>query len=403
MQDRSSAAPAGRTARTAITLASMAMVAFAVPAAGQATDTLRARLRNASTYQGEIDRVAQELAVRRRMLTDWQRMLQELQAKMRVDEPDTMRTQTQAQYRLVLSRFRDLSAESSVLRRQLEELCSGGPRPEGWMGLSLYSARVVLTKQGDGPVAMQYLERPVVESVDPGSPADRAGVRANDVIVAMNGQSLQSGNVVPTDMLRPGARVPIRVLRDGETRTIIVLVAPRPDALETTPCPYVDATIATALAPMPNEVVFLERPVAAGPTGRAMIVRQQPRIPAEVADSATTFTRSTPPPAPVPAFAGTMYATGGGSPVAGLSLYPVNKDLGQTFGTEKGLLVLSVLPGTTAQRAGLRAGDVLLSANDTELKSALTLQRLISRASAREVLVAFLRNKQLDSVTLRWP
>ena len=69
----------------------------------------------------------------------------------------------------------------------------------------------------------------VVDSVQPGSPADRAGLKLGDVILAINDQPINSGNdlVQIVSSSRIGSRVKVEYLRDGKAKTASVEVADR--------------------------------------------------------------------------------------------------------------------------------------------------------------------------------
>jgi serine protease Do len=69
----------------------------------------------------------------------------------------------------------------------------------------------------------------VVDSVQPGSPADRAGLKLGDVILAINDQPINSGNdlVEIVSGSKIGSRVKVEYLRDGKQLTTSVEVADR--------------------------------------------------------------------------------------------------------------------------------------------------------------------------------
>jgi putative serine protease PepD len=71
----------------------------------------------------------------------------------------------------------------------------------------------------------------VVGSTTPGSPAAQAGIRAGDVIVAVGGTTVQTPDDVAAAIQdrRPGERVTVEVRRDGQTQTLDVTLAARPD------------------------------------------------------------------------------------------------------------------------------------------------------------------------------
>ncbi len=67
----------------------------------------------------------------------------------------------------------------------------------------------------------------LVNSVEKGSPADKAGVQASDIIVAFDGRQVESSSDLPRIVggTRPGSHVPVDVWRNGQKRTLNVTVA----------------------------------------------------------------------------------------------------------------------------------------------------------------------------------
>jgi len=73
------------------------------------------------------------------------------------------------------------------------------------------------------------LDRPrgaLVNSVEKGSPADKAGVEASDIVVRFNGKPVESSSDLPRIVggTRPGSRVEMEVWRKGALRTLTVTV-----------------------------------------------------------------------------------------------------------------------------------------------------------------------------------
>ena len=66
----------------------------------------------------------------------------------------------------------------------------------------------------------------LVNSVEKGSPADKAGVEAGDIIVKFDGKPVESQSDLPriVGATRPGAKVDIEVLRKGTARSLPVVV-----------------------------------------------------------------------------------------------------------------------------------------------------------------------------------
>ena len=73
------------------------------------------------------------------------------------------------------------------------------------------------------------LERPrgaLVNSVEKGSPADRAGIEATDIIVSFDGKRVESSSDLPriVGSTRPGTNTPLEVWRKGANRKLTVIV-----------------------------------------------------------------------------------------------------------------------------------------------------------------------------------
>ncbi|MGB6431137.1 MAG: Do family serine endopeptidase [Candidatus Acidiferrales bacterium] len=86
--------------------------------------------------------------------------------------------------------------------------------------------------QSNNPIVLRDLGAPygiVLQSVTPGSPADKAGLKAGDVITAVNGQPVRSGNdlVNPIAATPVGNKVSIDYVRDKSSHDTSVVVADR--------------------------------------------------------------------------------------------------------------------------------------------------------------------------------
>jgi len=73
------------------------------------------------------------------------------------------------------------------------------------------------------------LDRPrgaLVNSVEKGSPADRAGIEASDIITKFDGKAVESSSDLPriVGSTRPGAKVDVEVLRKGAPRALGITV-----------------------------------------------------------------------------------------------------------------------------------------------------------------------------------
>ncbi len=67
----------------------------------------------------------------------------------------------------------------------------------------------------------------LVNSVEKGSPAEKAGVEATDIILSFDGRNVDSSSDLPriVGSTRPGSQVPLEVWRKGQTKKLAVTVA----------------------------------------------------------------------------------------------------------------------------------------------------------------------------------
>jgi serine protease Do len=86
--------------------------------------------------------------------------------------------------------------------------------------------------QSTNPIVLHDLGAPygvVLQSVTPGSPAEKAGLKAGDVVTAVNGQAVHTGNdlVNPIAATPVGSKVSIGYVRDKTSHDTNVIVADR--------------------------------------------------------------------------------------------------------------------------------------------------------------------------------
>lgn len=115
-----------------------------------------------------------------------------------------------------LARSVDRGARGNTARAVAEQLIRTGRVERGYVGLRLQE----LT-----PALAQALGRPadegvLVAAVEPGGPAERAGIRTGDVITALNGEAIKSGRELSRSVasMRPGTDARMTIVRDGKAQ-----------------------------------------------------------------------------------------------------------------------------------------------------------------------------------------
>ncbi len=101
----------------------------------------------------------------------------------------------------------------NTARRVMRQLIEYGAVDRGQLGLSIYAVTPAVARS----LGLHKAAGGLVEQVIPGSPADKAGVRAGDVVTAIAGRRIGSNTDLreAIGLLRVGDPVTIDLLRDG--------------------------------------------------------------------------------------------------------------------------------------------------------------------------------------------
>ena len=120
------------------------------------------------------------------------------------------------------------SVPSSVVRRVVDSLIASGRVARGYLGIGVQAAEGdMLAGLGAGADLGVLVNR-----VERGSPAAKAGLEPGDVITSVAGRSVRTpGELVATiGGLPPGDEIDVRMIRDGDARTLRATLAERADA-----------------------------------------------------------------------------------------------------------------------------------------------------------------------------
>lgn len=239
------------------------------------------------------------------------------------------------------------------------------PHAPGYLGI-LFG-----TLGADQAAALHVKEGHGVEivMVDHDGPAGKAGLRPHDVIVSMNGQP-----VISADDLRHmiheagvGAAVSLAVIRSGRKITVNTQLAYRGE---------VEREAAERMEAPSAQPADTPDPPPAGVSGAATDGTSHGRRMLSEMIHNTPFT--------------------------GLVVEAMEPQLAGFFGAPagQGLLVETVLQGSPAERAGLRAGDVILRADAADIRSNTAWLRHLHAAKGQPVVVTILRDRTERTVTL---
>lgn len=269
------------------------------------------------------------------------------------------------------------------------------PAPrQGYLGVVLQDVMPEDVERLDLPEQRGALVTEVVE----GSPADSSGFRSGDVVLEWRDEPVYSaaelGRLVRETP--PGRRLEVGVYRDGSRVTLRVTLRERRGSAASFPGSGMGlrGVITPEARSRIRERLERAREEWEHAGGRMAHPDRPPEGPGwewdDAADSASIRHFRLAP----------MF--GGDRPRLGVRLQSLTPQLAEYFGLgdRRGALVASVRDGTPADRAGLRAGDVLLSVAGEELSDVEDAVRAV-RDSDGEVEIRVLRRGEERTVTVR--
>lgn len=220
---------------------------------------------------------------------------------------------------------------SSLVMRVVQDLIAYGEVKRGYLGVSL--ADVNASRAGS--LGLDSIKGVFLNSVERGGAADRGGLRVDDVILSVDGRTVNEINVLQSIIARrrPGDMVAMEVWRAGETRQLVIELMGKDD-------PATHDWLAS----------FSSVPNAA------------PETPAD-----------------------TYHMGAWGLLVRELESWELEE-----FGAENGIYVSYVLEGSVSSAAGVPTGVLLESIDGQRISKVEDLQRLLREPAERGDPVAFL-------------
>jgi len=197
-----------------------------------------------------------------------------------------------------------------------------------------------------------------VTMVDQDAPAGQAGIKEHDVILTMNGTTVESGAQLRRMIHEtpPGRVVTLGLSRDGQPMTIKLQLADKHKDTE-------------AMGPKVKDFVMPEihLPDIDIPSINMVVVSQSAR--------------------------------------SGLTVENITPQLGEFFGVKNGngVLVRSVEKGSRAEKAGLRAGDVIVKVNDMAVHDTSDFTHAVRSRHGNSVSVGVVRDRKEQNLNLSLP
>ncbi|QET01090.1 DegQ family serine endoprotease [Cupriavidus pauculus] len=107
--------------------------------------------------------------------------------------------------------------------RVVEQLKTSGKVTRGRIAVAIGD----VTKEVADSLGLGRARGALVGSVEPGGPAEKAGIEAGDIILKFNGRDIEKASDLPRMVgdTKPGTRVPLQFWRKGQTRDVSITVA----------------------------------------------------------------------------------------------------------------------------------------------------------------------------------
>jgi len=219
---------------------------------------------------------------------------------------------------------------SNMAKNVISQLKTDHKVSRGWLGVTIQDTDAKTAKA----LGLQDKTGALVNSVNPGDPADKGGMKVGDVILKIDGDKVDDTN----DLLRtiasmpPGKSVNVKVWRKGREKNLRIVLGERNSK---------------------NVVAEAEK--------------MSPKAAEENLDD------------------------------LGLVVRRVNrKPEAESLGLDRpeGLLVIEVMQGTPAEDAAIAVGDVILEANQHKVNSIDDLQKIINTEGKKRGLVMLLMKRQ---------
>jgi membrane-associated protease RseP (regulator of RpoE activity) len=231
----------------------------------------------------------------------------------------------------------------------------------GWLGVGVSEVSTDTMKQ----LKLPEERGAVLEKIVPDSPAAKAGLKTNDVVLEINGQRVE-GTQQFRRMIREipaGRTANLTIWRDGRTQSVkVTLGKPEMSGLKALGGPNAFAFKMPVLPAMPDLSGL---------------------------DHLRTFTMVSP-----------------DHPLLGIDAESLEGDFGHFFGAPdgEGVLVRNVFGDSPAAKAGLKVGDVITSMDGERVRSASELrEKLMTKRDEKSIKLGVLRNKAAMSVSVELP
>ena len=226
-----------------------------------------------------------------------------------------------------------------------------------------------VSKDNYSQLGLRDVRGVAVEKVMENSPAAAAGLQENDVIVRFNGEEVTSARKLTrlVGEVDPDHQARITVLRNGKEREVTATLASRPG----TKFENGSFEMLRNLPDMKDLPEFKDLPEGTMP---------------HVFEA--------------PDGEGKVFIFHSGGRQIGVSVTSLTKQLASHFGVNNGAMVSEVREGSPAEKAGLKAGDIIVEANSAAIKGNFDLVKAINDKKEGDVTLTIVRDGSRQTIAV---
>lgn len=234
-----------------------------------------------------------------------------------------------------------------------------------------------VTAENYASLGLSSVRGVAVEKVMEGSPAEKANLQKADVIVRFNGEEVTSARKLTrlVGEVAPDHQVTVTVVRGGSEQNIPVTIGKRPMPA------FGEGAFSMTIPGVPGAPGAIEIPDVPEFRGEIPRVRVLPPMP--------------------PGADGDFYMfRGGPGRRIGAGITPLTKQLAEHFKVKGGVMINDVRKDSPADRANLKAGDIIVEVDGKEISSDRELVNAIAAKKEGAVSLTIVRDGQRSTVNV---
>jgi serine protease Do len=114
---------------------------------------------------------------------------------------------------------------SNMAKKVVSQLKDKGKVIRGFLGINI--PRQPIDEETRKSLNLSSRKGALINSVEPGTPAEKAGLKQYDVVIELNGQAIENGSDLHMRIAdaKPGTKVDLKIIRDGKEKIITATVS----------------------------------------------------------------------------------------------------------------------------------------------------------------------------------